>query len=95
MKDIIKSKYKRKAVIYDNIWMYFQNDALEIINECKTNKMNILSLEAFRISGKGIQPSQEHSIDFNQKEGNWEKSRDFLMKKENFDYLYEIWYEGY
>ena len=95
MKDIIKSKYKRKAVIYDNIWMYFLNNALEIIAECKNKKINILSLEAFRISGKGIQPSQEHSIDFSQKDGNWEKAIDFLNQKENSDYLYEIWYEGY
>lgn len=95
MTDFIKEKYLKKAVIYDNIWMYFIKIAKEVVYDCKQNHIRIESLEAFKLSGEGIQPSQEHSIAFNNDEDNWNKAIDFLSNIENSDYLYEIWYEGY
>jgi hypothetical protein len=38
MSDIIKEKYMKKAVIYDNIWMYFIKTAMEVVNDCERNK---------------------------------------------------------
>lgn len=93
--DIIKNIYITKAVVYDNIWMYFISTAKEVINDCEKNKIKIMALEAFKLTGEGIQPSQEHSVDFNVNEGNWSKAIDFLSNIKDTSYLYEIWYEGY
>jgi len=95
MTDVIKEKYKKKALVYDNIWMYFIKTAKEVIKECEYNRINIMSLEAFIVNGNGIQPSQEHSMDFNPNEENWNRAINFLTMEANAEYLYEIWYEGY
>lgn len=63
--------------------------------ECEFNKINIVSLEAFRVNGNGIQPSQENSMDFNPNEKNWNHAINFLTADANAEYIYEIWYEGY
>jgi hypothetical protein len=93
--DIIKNIYINKAVVYDNIWMYFIKTAKEVIYDCEKNKIKIVVLEAFKLTGEGIQPSQEHSVAFNVNEDNWSKAIDFLSNIKDTSYLYEIWYEGY
>ena len=95
MNDLIKEKYKNKVVIYDNIWLYFVRTAIDLIKDCENSKINITALEAFKLSGQGIQPSLEHSMDFDHKEANWNKAIDFLSVEDNAEYLYEVWYEGY
>ena len=57
--------------------------------------INISGLEAFKLTGEGIQPSQEQSIDFNADEENWQKATKFLENVEDLTYLYETWYKGY
>ena len=54
-----------------------------------------MTLEAFRITGNGIQPSQENSVDFNLNEENWNRAISFLELEANNECVYEIWYEGY
>lgn len=94
MNDIIKEKYSKKAVVYDNIWMYFIKTAKEVVFDCEKNQIKITNLEAFRLTGEGIQPSHEHSFEISH--GNcWSKAIDFLLSIKDTDYLYEIWYEGY
>jgi hypothetical protein len=95
MPDMIKENFQRKAVIHSNIWMYFIATAIEVVEECKNAQLKISNLEAFKLFGKGIQPDQEHSIDFDLKNGNWDEAIEFLSDEKNADYLYEIWYDGY
>ena len=95
MIDKIKDKYINKAVIYDNIWIYFIKTEKEVVSDCKKNQIKIMSLEAFKLTGEGIQPSQEHSIGLNAYENSWSIAMDFLSNVKDTDYLYEIWYEGY
>lgn len=38
MIDKIKEKYINKAVIYDNIWMYFIKTAKEVVSDCEKIK---------------------------------------------------------
>ena len=95
MGDIIKEKYQDKAILYGNMRLYFISTAKDVINDCKKNNIKIIGLEAFKLTGKGIQPSQEHSIDFNIDGDNWQKADDFLSNVRDLTYLYEIWYEGY
>lgn len=58
-------------------------------------KHYISGLEAFKLTGEGIQPSQEQNIDFNADEENWQKATKFLENVEDLTYLYETWYKGY
>ena len=95
MIDSIKENFMRKAVIYDNIWMYFIKTAKEVVYECEKNRKKITALEAFKLTGEGIQPSQSHSIDFSINEDSWSRAIEFLSNIEDKSYLYEIWYEGY
>ena len=95
MNDIIKEKYSNQAILYGNMYLYFIRTAKDAIVDCKINNINITGLEAFKLTGEGIQPSQEHSVDFNAGEDNWQKAIDFLCNIEDLTYLYEIWYEGY
>jgi len=95
MSDIIKENFIKKAVIYDNIWMYFIKTAMEVVNNCEKNQKKITTLEAFKLTGEGIQPSQQHSIVFNVNEDNWSRAIEFLSNIKDNSYLYEIWYEGY
>jgi len=45
MTDLIKIKFENKAIVFDNMWMYFLNTAEEVIKECELNNINIISLE--------------------------------------------------
>jgi hypothetical protein len=95
MPDIIKEKYLKKAIIYDNIWMYFIKTAIAVVYDCEKNQIKITAIEAFKLTGEGIQPSQEHSLSFNADEDNWSRAIEFLSNIKDTSYLYEIWYEGY
>ncbi|WP_044478298.1 hypothetical protein [Paenibacillus antibioticophila] len=95
MTDIIKENFLKKAVIYDNIWLYFIKTAIAVVYDCEKNGIAITAIEAFKLTGEGIQPSQEHSVFFNPGEDNWSKAIDFLSNIKDTSYLYEIWYEGY
>ena len=95
MIDIIKNKYSNRAVKCGNIWMYFIERAKEVIHDCEKNHIKVTALEAFRLSGLGIQPSQTYSVDFPHDEDNWDKALEFLSNIRETDYLYEVWYDGY
>ncbi|MDD3894006.1 MAG: hypothetical protein PHU36_03175 [Syntrophomonadaceae bacterium] len=95
MNDIVKEKYSDKAILYGNMRLYFIKTAKEVIADCQKNNIRVVGLEAFKLTGEGIQPSQEHSVDFNDNEENWQKAIEFLENVEDLTYLYEIWYEGY
>lgn len=94
--DKIQEKYSTQAIKYHNMYMYFIKDAISVISFCKVQGIPIHGVEAFMLSGRGIQPSSEHSLWFKDiKMSNWEEVIDFLKRKENEEYLYELWYEGY
>jgi hypothetical protein len=95
MEDYIKTKYKKKAIILDNIYMYFVCTAKDVVDDCIKQNIMIFGFEAFKLTGLGIQPSMEHSIDFKKGQNNWEEAINFLSNIRDTTYLYEIWYEGY
>lgn len=95
MNKCFDEKYREMSVTYGNIHMYFVKIAKRLIEDCERKRINILALEAFKLSGYGIQPSQEHSVYFDANEKNWSKALDFLSLDSNSEFLYEVWYEGY
>lgn len=62
MKDIIKEKYIDKTILYGNMQLYFIKTAKDVIADCQKNNIRVMGLDAFKLTGEGIQPSQEHSM---------------------------------
>jgi hypothetical protein len=91
--DIVKENFKGQAVVHSQIWMYFISTAIDVIKYCQKNNIDIRGLEAFRLSGHGIQPSEENNLWFGQENGNWEKAIEFISRDKNAEFLYEIWYD--
>ena len=93
--DAVKELFQNQAVIHGDIWMYFTETTKDVIKYCLEKKLHIKGLEAFKLSGSGIQPFQNNSIWFNINNGNWDEALSFVSKSENEEFLYEIWYDGY
>lgn len=95
--DIIKEKYAYCAICYRNMRLYFIKDAINIIKDCQIYEIEIMGLDAFILSGKGIQPSLEHSLWFceNSAIDRERQAIEFLSDADNANYLYEVWYDGY
>lgn len=93
--DEIQRKYKARAVRRMGMWLYFIKDAIDFVNDCKEQGVEVWGLEAFRLFGRGIQPSMSNSLWMADSTNNYEKAIKFLSDPENQEYLYEIWYDEY
>lgn len=92
----LEEKYKDTVIRRRNMWLFFIKDAKNVIADCQTWNIAINGLDAFLLSGRGIQPSMEHSLWFDdESKSNYSRAIDFLSRPENEEYLYEIWFEGY
>lgn len=92
----IQKKYADSALRRGEMWLYFIRDAISIIRECESRNIRVYRLEAFRLSGKGIQPSMSNSLWFKECSiDDYKKAIDHLSMPENEPYVFEIWYEGY
>ena len=92
---LLEEKYQKKIIIYDGMYLFFNSVAKDFINTCKNHNIHIDSLDAFSITGRGIQPAISNSITFSKTSNCWDEAILFLSKEENLDFLYEIWYAGY
>ena len=92
----IEEKYNNIVIRRGNMWLFFNKDAKEVVADCREWNIAIKGIDAFLLSGKGIQPSMEHSLWFKtESERNYSQALEFLSKPENEEFLYEIWFEGY
>lgn len=94
--DVIQRKYKDIDVIRcRGMWLYFIEEAIGVINDCKEQGIMVYGLDAFKLSGRGIQSNANNSLRMEKSADNYEKAINFLSEPERIDYLYEILYEGY
>ena len=94
--DIIKEKFSDRAIRYGNMCLYFVKDAINIIMFCSENKIGLRGLDAFILSGAGIQPNMENSLWFKPvTDENYQKAIEFLSIRKNERFVYELWYDGY
>ncbi|MDP4153643.1 MAG: hypothetical protein Q8865_09445 [Bacillota bacterium] len=94
--DTIRKEFLDEAIIHSNIWMYFTRSAIKVIKRCKELNLKIYGIDAFRIRSNGIQPSQTHSIDFIDADlGHWDEAVEFIKSKEDTEFIFEIFYDGY
>jgi hypothetical protein len=92
---LLEEKYQKKIIIYDDMYLFFNSVAKDFISTCKNHNIHVHSLDAFSITGRGIQPVISNSISFSKTSNCWDEAILFLSKEENLDFLYEIWYAGY
>lgn len=80
----IEKKFKEKFTICNGIILLKREDAIDFIDACEDNKVNILGIDGFFLQGKSIQPSLENSVDFTSitQSSNdvYDKARKFIMK---------------
>ncbi|MDP4153644.1 MAG: hypothetical protein Q8865_09450 [Bacillota bacterium] len=93
--DTIRKEFLDEAIIHSNIWMYFTRSAIKVIKRCKELNRDVYRLEAFRIRSNGIQPSMTHSLIFNESTENWDEAVEFIKSKEETEFIFEIFYDGY
>ena len=94
--DDIQKKYANCAVRYDTMWLYFIRDAMDVVRTCEARQIRVYGLDAFRLSGKGIQPSMNNSLWLEKDASdNYRKAMEHLSMPENEPYLFELWYDGY
>ena len=94
--DLIKERFSDHVIRYGNMSLYFVKDAIDIIMYCSENKIGLRGLDAFILSGAGIQPSMENSIWFKpKKDEDYKKAIEFLSKRKNDRFVFELFYDGY
>ena len=95
--DINKFIQEKAISVQQCIDLYYPTDAIEFIELCKKNDIQVYGLDAFTIDGNGIQPFMEYSANFSgtDKKIGWEKALEHLANKRNSRFLFEIIYDGY
>ena len=89
---LLEEKYQKKVIIYNDMYLFFNSVAKDFIHTCKNYNIHIDSLDAFSITGRGIQPAISNSISFPKTSNCWEEAILFLSKEENLDFLYYMRY---
>jgi hypothetical protein len=56
--------FKDRSIIRNGIMLFTKSNAIDFINECRSNKILILGIDSFLLGGDWIQPSLENSIDY-------------------------------
>jgi hypothetical protein len=86
---IVKS-FKNFAVQRGGLFFFHPEKAIEIIEILQTSKVQILGLDAFKITETQTQPVMEHSIDLSFSKNSWNEARDFLNNRKTLGLLFEI-----
>lgn len=88
--------FSKSAINYKSaIILFYPKDAIEVIKYCKKLKRKIYGIDAFDLSGKGIQPFMEHSIDYssNLYDDTWTQAISHVEKLADKGLVFEIVYE--
>lgn len=92
MKEYIELSLISKAIIRGNKHLYCFIDAMSLVEICHQNNIKVLGIDSFLITETKTQPFLEHSIDFSGIEETYEAAKDFLEKKRDFGFVFEIVY---
>ena len=77
---LLEEKYQKKVIIYNDMYLFFNGVAKDFIRTCKNYNIHIDSLDAFSITGRGIQPAISNSISFPKTSNCWEEAILFLCR---------------
>lgn len=71
-----------------NLFNY--ENAMKAIAIAKQCDINVLGIDAFKITGDSIQPSLDNSIDFYDEPNTFKQATEFIESRKYTDYYYEI-----
>ncbi|MCP5467925.1 MAG: hypothetical protein H7A32_01485 [Deltaproteobacteria bacterium] len=80
----LKELFKSKGILQPGGWFILsKKEAIELIEACNKEKVQILGIDGFFLREKGIQPSLEHSVDFSELELEeaYQRSLEFLNQQ--------------
>ena len=92
----IEAEFRSKAIIRGGLLLFRPADAVDLIRKCSEEKLGILGLDGFLITGNSTQPLMEHSVDFSSKsrtissQGYWQAAEEFLCQKQSSGLLFEV-----
>lgn len=92
MSKITIEELEKRAIHRPGIDLYSFDDAMLLVKLCQQASLPILGIDAFKICGDKIQPSMENSIDLSLEKESHNVAINFLVKRRNLNFLYEIVY---
>jgi hypothetical protein len=90
----ITKQFEEKSIRVGDMFLFRPSDALDFIEACYREKLQLLGVEGFKLVGNKIQPFQEHSNDIadamiSQNEF-YEQTRKFIEKRGELDLWFEV-----
>lgn len=59
----IEDEFEHLGVVRGGILFLSATNALTVLEQCRIRGIGVLGIDGFRVSDKGTQPVQEHSLD--------------------------------
>lgn len=88
----ILDKFSANATHRYGIDLYCIDDAITLVKMCQGEAVPVLGLDAFILEGNKTQPSMDNSIDLSYEADCYSIAIDFLEKRRNSNFLYEVVY---
>lgn len=88
----VKLQFLDRAIVRPGGWMVFsKHDAIEFIDACKKEQIQILAIDGFYVGEDFIQPSMANSIDYTvddaDNENKHEQAINFLLDQDDSMYF--------
>lgn len=92
MEESIALMFDKCALTKGRLRLFFYDDAVKIINECKSRRVKLLGIDSFKISARGIQPFMEYSYDYSDLDINetWDKAYHDISRLKDSEFVFEI-----
>ena len=88
----IEQEFADKGVLRGAVFMLRAQSALEMVRRCREEGIEVLGLDAFRLTEQTTQPLMEQSIDLTKPgEGDcWIRAETFLAARTDSDLYFEV-----
>jgi hypothetical protein len=88
----VEERLKSKAIIRNGIMLFSKEDAIEFVNNCKNEMIELLGIDCFILGDDWIQPNMENSVDFSNLSveiNRYNKAINFIVTRDN-QFYFEI-----
>jgi hypothetical protein len=90
----IIAEFQPKTLRDYGVLVLTAEDAYRMVRRAEEEKVRVLGIDAFTLSGGSIQPSMEHSIDYSVRstvsESDWNEAATFIQKKALLGFHFEV-----
>lgn len=87
--------FSERALKRGGLYLYSRSDAMEYILACQVEKIHLLGIDGFRLTGDTTEPSMNNSVDFSSSffEGDIYKYALAFLVKQPEELFFEIVFE--